>query len=247
MSQGKSKRSEVGLVDMKHKGPLNRPERLRNIVRVIIGLDNMGVETAGKMADVMRLLYLPEPDPTLPPGLLRERIRLVAAARKRRKDFIDLVEKVLRSKHPVVAEALFRGLPKACPGMLPQGSSIRCENCGGLCNSVPCVKCSKTTYNRNGELSSGYEYDFRGKLLVIDPDDKDDVPLTDPAESTEALPGTVEKIAVMRARIEQGESCFHEDDPRLVHQTLRGDAFYGVYRTQGEVDVDSGDGEDEVE
>jgi hypothetical protein len=235
-------RAEMGLRDPKCSGPLNRPERLTNRVRVVIGLDNMGVATAGHMADILRLI-VPKPldDDT------RERLRMIESARKRRREFVDLAERVLRSRHPVVAECLLHGLPKACPGLMPQGSSIRCEQCGGSCNSVPCVKCSKVTYNRNGELSSGYELDFRGRLLVIDPDDKDDQPLAEPAEPTAALPGTAEKIAVMRARLERGESCFHDSDPRLIHHKMRGDAFYGVFRTQGDVEVDGGEGDDEVD
>jgi hypothetical protein len=241
------KRTEQGLRDPKCSGPLNRPERLTNRVRVVIGLDNMGVDLASEMADILRLVVPPTLPDDAPPGSQRERLRMIGSARKRRDEFLDLAAKVLRSRHPVVAECLLYGLPKACPGLLPQGSSIRCEQCGGACNSVPCVKCSKPKFNRNGELSSGYEYDFRGNLLVIDPDDKDDKPLLAPPEAAEALPGTAEKIAIMRARLERGESCFHEDDPRLVHQTMRGDAFYGVFRTQGDVVAGDGDDGDDVD
>ena len=43
------------------------------------------------------------------------------------------------------------------------------------------------------------------------------VKLLTPDESTVAEPGTEEKIAVMRERLERGESCFHPDDPRICH------------------------------
>lgn len=40
-------------------------------------------------------------------------------------------------------------------------------------------------------------------------------PYVEPRSSTQARPGTEEKIEVMRSRIEKGESCFHPSDERL--------------------------------
>ncbi len=37
----------------------------------------------------------------------------------------------------------------------------------------------------------------------------------DPAQSTDAVPGSEEKILVMIARIERGEALFHADDPEI--------------------------------
>jgi hypothetical protein len=53
-----------------------------------------------------------------------------------------------------------------------------------------------------------------------------------PAEPTDAEPGSEEKIAVLAARAERGESLFHDDDPRVLPKLnrLAGIFLYARYR-----------------
>lgn len=214
-------RAEKGLIRPNSAGPLNRPDRLCNVARVVIGLDNMGFDYPADMADAIRLV--------IPPLGSQKH----ATITRRRRRFVAQAKRVLASRHPVVIDALLNGLPRGSSGVLPNGASVRCETCGSKCSSVPCIRCSKPLLAVNGELSSGYELNASGEMdLMPLLEDSDERPLIEPLEATEARPGTLEKLEVMRMRMERGESCFHPDDPRVYHQIDRTDC-YGAMRVVG--------------
>lgn len=126
---------------------------------------------------------------------------LVLANTERRLRFMAFSCLVLQSRNPVVVECLRWGLPADCPAHLPQGVTLRCRKCRAKLTAVPCATCG-----RRPLLDQRPEYPGRVRMGK---------PLREPAEPTEASPGSLEKIRVMRERLERGESCFHPGDPRM--------------------------------
>lgn len=47
--------------------------------------------------------------------------------------------------------------------------------------------------------------------------DQDFIPM-EPSEPTTAMPGTIEKIEVLRMRVELGQPLWHDDDPQFFYR-----------------------------
>lgn len=120
---------------------------------------------------------------------------------ERRRRFLMFVAQVLKSRNLVVVECLRWGLPADCPANLPQGVTLRCGRCRAKLTAVPCATCG-----RRPLLDQRPEFPGRVRMGR---------PLREPDDPTAASPGSLEKILVMRERIERGESCFHPGDERM--------------------------------
>jgi hypothetical protein len=179
---------------------LLKPKHLSAHAKVVLGLWSLGVRTAPEMADLLKMR-------------INHQVLNKALMVKRDK-FVRFARMVLLSKNPIVQECLRYGLPKACATPLPEGCRAHCDQCGADLSSVPCVKCGRVTYSIDGSLSDGIARDAK----VID---SDEAVFVDAVEATTAKPGTPEKIAVMRARIERGEGPFHPDDPECRKRYVR--------------------------
>lgn len=101
--------------------------------------------------------------------------------------------KLRRSKDPRVRQWVDVGLPAGFTVALPPGRKVLCHLCGELVACVPCLECS---------LIAG----VTPETLRTTPD------LPRPAAPTSAVPGTRDKIEVMRRRCEAGEALFHPED-----------------------------------
>lgn len=69
---------------------------------------------------------------------------------------------------------------------------IKCPECRSSINVVPCLSCSEHH--------------------EVDDQDEDDLVLSECSIPTDALPGTIEKLEVMRSRLEAGLSVFCKGD-----------------------------------
>lgn len=105
----------------------------------------------------------------------------------------EIRQAILDSGNPIIRDALLRGLRRTDSAHFKGNVSFRCI-CGALLCWVPCMKCC---------CREGWDFD---------PDEDREMPV--PAKPTEALPGTREKIKVMRQRVARGESPFHPLDQR---------------------------------
>lgn len=115
--------------------------------------------------------------------------------RRRRKTELK-VERLLRAvrvtRNPLIREYVDHGLPPGVHGRLPwvrYGNCVRCPLCRQRVNRVPCPACNQAW--RGHELQEHRERWCR---------------------PTSAMPGTKEKIGVMAARADAGESLFHPND-----------------------------------
>lgn len=97
----------------------------------------------------------------------------------------------------VIAKAIRQGLPLSALESLENGETYVCKTCHHRREYVPCRKCAQP-----------WPDELRPDLA-----DEDDKPLIRPGKPTVAMPGTKQKIEVMRRRVERGESPFHRDDP----------------------------------
>lgn len=104
--------------------------------------------------------------------------------------------KLLRCKHPVIREALKFGLTGDASVLLREGCKVRCQKCRCMVDRVPCVRCAP----------SGFGIDLDGWTGQADP------PLIEPAETTDLIPGSPEKIELMRKRVERWEMPCHPND-----------------------------------
>lgn len=106
----------------------------------------------------------------------------------------DLADALYEATNPVVRRVVMRGLPDEIRIPLPEGKKVRCGLCGAVLGEIPCLACRL----RGLPLPRGSEEGFG------------DPPL--PAQPTDAEPGTMRKIAVMRRRDDRGESVTHPLD-----------------------------------
>lgn len=107
--------------------------------------------------------------------------------------------------HPVVDRLLQHGPPATCAVELPNNRSVRCSKCRGLVRLVPCVACTDPSLVDERIIQGS------GALMDLD-SEEDSEELPPPKWPTDALPGSPEKIEVMRARVALGFSPFHSDD-----------------------------------
>jgi hypothetical protein len=119
-------------------------------------------------------------------------------------DLTRFVVMLRASRHPVIATAIRDGLPPNAGAELPNGEILRCMECGDLVSHVPCQKCAMTRIARESPLDD--------QVLALE--------MREPAEETGYRPGSLQKIEVMRLRVSQGESPFHQEDATLVPRQL---------------------------
>lgn len=108
----------------------------------------------------------------------------------------EFAKMLLASEDELIQDCIAEGLPIMASAELPFPNTVRCPGCGLLVNVVSCVSCRNEMFPED----------------VAERDDFDNWKPVPAEEPTEARPGTVEKIEIMRARIEQGQSPFHPDD-----------------------------------
>jgi hypothetical protein len=109
---------------------------------------------------------------------------------------LPLIEQLKFTKNAIVCRCVKEGLPPQCGANLYPDRTVRCKTCFQRMVRIPCLACklgkdvvSKTPAGSGKELQ--------------------------PARSTIAVPGTMQKIRVFQARILRGEPLFHRDDKRL--------------------------------
>lgn len=124
-----------------------------------------------------------------------------------------LIGIVQGSQHPVIRHILRHGFPLGCGVLLPPGRNVVCPNCRARVSVVPCVYCTPTHLEDAHLVPEVRLYDGR---------EEQDVPLAPALESTEARPGTADKIEVMRQRVTAGQSPFHQDDPKIANRIEAG-------------------------
>ena len=118
--------------------------------------------------------------------------------------FVKLLDS---SEDPLIARCIREGLPVQAVAELPFPNTVRCPGCGSLVNVVPCVSCINEKCREDAQERDDFD-DWRPRPASI---------------PTEARPGTMEKIEVMRRRIEQGEAPFHPEDAiRVNYDKLSG-------------------------
>jgi hypothetical protein len=83
------------------------------------------------------------------------------------------------------------------PGERLLARAVRCEGCGGKIRQLPCPACRALT-----------------ECSATPADRCDDVAIRPASTPTRALPGTAEKIEVMRRRVAAGEAALHPLDAR---------------------------------
>lgn len=112
--------------------------------------------------------------------------------------FWELLEE---TDHPIVRAAMDHGLPVHCCAALPYQQTVVCPGCGEETKYIPCVRCAASGRKHNPYLQIS---------------DEDSIHAPKAPKPTDAIPGSTEKIEVMRARYSAGEAVFHRDDPRFV-------------------------------
>ncbi len=112
------------------------------------------------------------------------------------------------TEHRLIRHFVDYGLPPgvcrklAVPGPATNAAvprRVRCPLCKTMLDYVPCPRCSIRSPAREAPLR-------RHRVDLVPPP---------PIHQTSTVPGTSEKIAVMRGRYERGEQIFHPRDRRL--------------------------------
>lgn len=96
---------------------------------------------------------------------------------------------------------------------LPPHVSVNCRRCGAILSSVPCIEClceEELLVNDDSAIDLCDDY----SVLENDAMGYSMQPLLTPMRPTDALPGTPEKIQVMKERVDNDCSPFHPRDKR---------------------------------
>jgi hypothetical protein len=147
---------------------------------------------------VMGLWLMGMNDPYEMASVMSRHPATVSSLKRKVRRFLKLLTS---SSHPIMEAIRYNGLPRGCGASLPEGRSVACPLCRRKVNVVPCVHCTPS------ELDEKFPVGVECAL---------DQPLLPAEEPTFALPGSAEKIEVMRQRVARGQSCFHPLDP-VVH------------------------------
>lgn len=111
-----------------------------------------------------------------------------------------LIRLLKTTKNPVIRRCVDVGLPPGLHREIPTWShvrSVRCPLCKMMVDTVPCPKCSSPRW------------------LVAECDQDDEADRKRPKRKTNARPGSLEKIEVMRKRLERGEAVHHPKDATI--------------------------------
>ncbi len=110
---------------------------------------------------------------------------------------MSLVRKLRSSKNAVVRRYVDVGLPPGVCRRLPyEDARVKCKLCNTMVNQVPCPACSISQSPPQKEASE-----------VRSP--------PRPRYPTWAMPGSIRKMAVFRARLLRGECLFHPQDAQV--------------------------------
>lgn len=120
--------------------------------------------------------------------------RLLVVEDRHRGRLRRLIVKFGKSRCPVIRKILRKGLPSHSACELPCENVVRCKGCGGLINSIPCVKCTCGNVTIKTTESAAWRL---------------------PERPTGFSPGSKEKIELMRERVSKRESPFHPRDRRV--------------------------------
>lgn len=125
----------------------------------------------------------------------------------------------------VIAIAIRHGLPLSALETLENNETYICRTCQHKRASVPCRNCAQPWPD---ELRPDLEFE-------------EDRPLIRPDRPTTTLPGTRQKIEVMRRRVARGESPFHRNDPysQVAYDLAEADAV-SVFWPKHDGDEESG-------
>lgn len=107
----------------------------------------------------------------------------------------QVLRAVRRSKHPLVMQMHRRGLPISASVDVPPELELLCKKCRAHIVVVPCIRCGIC----GGDLPHSM------------PEESAPMPDEHPY-STQAIPGTSDKIAEMRFRAAMGHRVFHNED-----------------------------------
>lgn len=174
---------------------LTRPSDLGDFARSVLGLWQMGNLDP---LEITGILYISQKDKS-------HDFRGYAWGRLYTK-VCEFLELVFESKHKVTEYILDEGLPRGCGAWLPEGRSVWCPECGSQISIVPCQACTDPFVTDCTLVWANGQYERQDV----------DEPLKTPKWAAQCAPGSLNKIELMRRRLERGESCFHEKDRPLV-------------------------------
>jgi hypothetical protein len=121
-----------------------------------------------------------------------------------------LAKMLKTSEDPVIRRCVDVGLPPGVYRQLPgmngppvephrrKTRGVLCKLCGRTVDCVPCPRCSMVS-PRTEEIKGG-----NGKLKS-----------TSPMYTTDANPGSLRKLTILRHRLERGEELFHPEDKAI--------------------------------
>lgn len=109
-----------------------------------------------------------------------------------RAEMVAFVRMLRASRHPIIYACVREGMPPHASAQLPDEKTVRCRRCGATVNRVPCPSCWMSDAG--------------------DEEEELDLPMSAPSAPTHYLPGTQEKIEVMRLRVSRWECPFHAKD-----------------------------------
>jgi hypothetical protein len=102
------------------------------------------------------------------------------------------------SRNPVVQSMVRDGLPPGYYAPIGWNGRVLCKTCRCFVRMIPCPTCS---------LPADPVVDYSDSLSPLE-----EPPPLAPC-GTVAMPGTLNKIEIMRDRFERGQAVFHPDDP----------------------------------
>ena len=186
------------------KSHLTRPSDLSDFARSVLGLWHLGIIDP---LEITGVLWVQEQ---------HNDHALYAREWHALQDSVEyFLHLVYTLKHPVTEYILDHGLPRGCGAFLPEGKVVHCPTCRHLLNAVPCVLCTDPALQDSTLVKHKGQYER--------PPPTDGLPV--PKYATCALPGSQEKIEVMRRRASRRETCFHPQDQPLVANVDQG--FWG--------------------
>lgn len=110
----------------------------------------------------------------------------------------EFMEELIECEHPVVSHCVQHGLPACATAKIPAGR-ILCP-CGAMIDKVNCVICAPPDRWASAAIPFA---DIRSPIKTKDP------------RPTDTMPGTPEKIAILRKRVARGEDLHHDEDRKL--------------------------------